>query len=222
MRQYRRSRFVCRWKSYADVRRKDLEFKTGVKVFLKVAPMKGSFLQTAVIVWLSEFICRISIKEERREIEIESFLQSFIDPKKNWFARQHMKVLTQRLHNYGLRFDLYDPYYDIDMKKALNRLPREVVDAGNQHLKRAMDLSMKHQYLPDDLQAMQTQFRSYLQDMLALVKKERAEREALGAVPIYRGSPNSLKTLTHKCITYPPVSGLNALSDHPSVGEMLY
>ncbi|XP_038891659.1 uncharacterized protein LOC120081053 [Benincasa hispida] len=30
-----------RQKSYADVRRKDLEFKTGVKVFLKVAPMKG-------------------------------------------------------------------------------------------------------------------------------------------------------------------------------------
>ncbi|XP_038887208.1 uncharacterized protein LOC120077398 [Benincasa hispida] len=30
-----------RQKSYADVRRKDLEFKTGVKVFLKVARMKG-------------------------------------------------------------------------------------------------------------------------------------------------------------------------------------
>ncbi|XP_038897787.1 cytochrome b-c1 complex subunit 7-2, mitochondrial [Benincasa hispida] len=116
-----------------------------------------------------------------------SFLQSFIDPKKNWFARQHMKALTQRLRNYGLRYDdLYDPYYDIDVKEALNRLPREVVDARNQRLKRAMDLSMKHQYLPDDLQAMQTPFRSYLQDMLELVKKERAEREALGALPLYQ------------------------------------
>ncbi|XP_038886616.1 cytochrome b-c1 complex subunit 7-2, mitochondrial-like isoform X2 [Benincasa hispida] len=91
-----------------------------------------------------------------------SFLQSFIDPKKNWFARQHMKALTQCLRNYRLRFDLYDPYYDIDVKEALNQLPREVVDAGNQHLKRAMDLSMKHRYLLDDLQAMQTQFKSYL------------------------------------------------------------
>ncbi|XP_038902376.1 cytochrome b-c1 complex subunit 7-like [Benincasa hispida] len=51
----------------------------------------------------------------------------------------------------GLQFDLYDSYYDIDVKEALNRLPKEVVDVGNQHLKRAMDLSMKHQYLPDDL-----------------------------------------------------------------------
>ncbi|XP_038885836.1 uncharacterized protein LOC120076131 [Benincasa hispida] len=30
-----------RQKSYADVRRKDLEFEVGGKVFLKVAPMKG-------------------------------------------------------------------------------------------------------------------------------------------------------------------------------------
>ncbi|XP_038896608.1 uncharacterized protein LOC120084867 [Benincasa hispida] len=30
-----------RQKSYADVRRKDLEFEASVKVFLKVAPMKG-------------------------------------------------------------------------------------------------------------------------------------------------------------------------------------
>nr|CAD1818424.1 unnamed protein product [Ananas comosus var. bracteatus] len=48
-----------------------------------------------------------------------------------------------------LRYDdLYDPYYDLDIKEALARLPREVVDARNQRLKRAMDLSMKHEYLP--------------------------------------------------------------------------
>lgn len=53
----------------------------------------------------------------------------------------------------GLRYDdLYDPYYDLDVKEALNRLPREIVDARNQRLKRAMDLSMKHEYLPEDLQ----------------------------------------------------------------------
>ncbi|KAI4376319.1 hypothetical protein MLD38_014097 [Melastoma candidum] len=116
-----------------------------------------------------------------------SFLQSFLDPKKNWFAAQHMKSLSSRLRKYGLRYDdLYDPYYDLDIKEALNRLPKEVVDARNQRLKRAMDLSMKHQYLPEDLQAMQTPFRSYLQDMLALVRRERAEREALGALPLYQ------------------------------------
>uniref|UniRef100_A0A2N9ISI5 Cytochrome b-c1 complex subunit 7 n=1 Tax=Fagus sylvatica TaxID=28930 RepID=A0A2N9ISI5_FAGSY len=116
-----------------------------------------------------------------------SFLQSFLDPKKNWFAAQHMKSISNRLRRYGLRYDdLYDPYYDLDVKEALNRLPREIIDARNQRLKRAMDLSMKHQYLPDNLQAMQTPFRSYLQHMLTLVKKEKAEREALGALPLYQ------------------------------------
>jgi len=41
---------------------------------------------------------------------------------------------------------------DLDIKEALNRLPREIVDARNQRLKRAIDLSMKHEYLPEDLQ----------------------------------------------------------------------
>ncbi|XP_021890859.1 cytochrome b-c1 complex subunit 7-2-like [Carica papaya] len=118
---------------------------------------------------------------------MSSFLRSFVDPKKNWFARQHMKTVSTRLRKYGLRYDdLYDPYYDLDVKEALNRLPREIVDARNQRLKRAIDLSMKHEYLHENLQAQQTPFRYYLQDMLALVKKEKAEREALGALPLYQ------------------------------------
>ncbi|XP_065850807.1 cytochrome b-c1 complex subunit 7-2, mitochondrial [Euphorbia lathyris] len=116
-----------------------------------------------------------------------SLLQSFLDPRKNWLAKMHMKAVSNRLRRYGLRYDdLFDPYYDIDIKEALNRLPREIVDARHQRIKRAMDLSMKHEYLPEDLQAMQTPFRSYLQDMLSLVKKENAEREALGALPLYQ------------------------------------
>uniref|UniRef100_A0A5B7AWH1 Cytochrome b-c1 complex subunit 7 n=1 Tax=Davidia involucrata TaxID=16924 RepID=A0A5B7AWH1_DAVIN len=116
-----------------------------------------------------------------------SFMKWLVDPKKNWLAAQHMKALSKRLRVYGLRYDdLYDPKYEVDVKEALNRLPREIVDARNQRLKRAIDLSMKHQYLPEDLQAMQTPFRSYLQDMLALVKSEREEREALGALPLYQ------------------------------------
>ncbi|KAM3376143.1 cytochrome b-c1 complex subunit 7-like isoform X1 [Capsicum galapagoense] len=73
----------------------------------------------------------------------------------------HMKTLSSHLHNYafyyafviqGLRYDdLYDPMYDLDVKEALNRLPREIVDAKNQYLLCAMDLFMKHLYLPEDL-----------------------------------------------------------------------
>ncbi|RAL38047.1 unnamed protein product [Cuscuta campestris] len=116
-----------------------------------------------------------------------SFARWIVDPKKNPLAAMHRKSLDSRLRKYGLRYDdLYDPMYDLDIKEAMNRLPREIVDARNQRLKRAMDLSMKHQYLPDDLQAMQTPFRSYLQEMLALVKRESAERQALGALPLYQ------------------------------------
>ncbi|CAL5440329.1 unnamed protein product [Camellia sinensis] len=116
-----------------------------------------------------------------------SLMKWLVDPKKNWLAAQHMKSISKRLRRYGLRYDdLFDPYYDLDVKEALNRLPREIVDARNQRLKRAMDLSMKHDYLPEHLQAMQTPYRSYLQDMLALVKRENAEREALGALPLYQ------------------------------------
>ncbi|CAM8960555.1 unnamed protein product [Rhodiola kirilowii] len=115
------------------------------------------------------------------------FMQWFMDPKKNFLAAMHNKALSNRLRKYGLRYDdLYDPMYDLDIREALSRLPRQVVDARNQRIKRAMDLSMKHQYLPEEMQAMQTPFRSYLQDMLTLVKRERAEREALGALPLYQ------------------------------------
>ncbi|GFP93750.1 cytochrome b-c1 complex subunit 7 [Phtheirospermum japonicum] len=76
-----------------------------------------------------------------------------VDPNRNPLAALHMKTITNRLKNYGLRYDdLYDPMYDLDVKEALNRLPREIVDARNQRLKRAIDLSMKHAYLPEDLQ----------------------------------------------------------------------
>ncbi|KAF5183965.1 Cytochrome b-c1 complex subunit [Thalictrum thalictroides] len=100
---------------------------------------------------------------------MSKLIEFLISPSRNPLAAMHKKSLMTRLKNYGLRYDdLYDPYYDVDIKEALSRLPREIVDARNQRLKRAMDLSMKHEYLSDDLQAKQTPFRSYLQEMLAL------------------------------------------------------
>ncbi|RYR26035.1 hypothetical protein Ahy_B02g060153 isoform B [Arachis hypogaea] len=41
---------------------------------------------------------------------------------------------------------------------TLNRLSKEVVDARHQCLKCAMDLSMKHEYLPEDLQVFSSFF----------------------------------------------------------------
>lgn len=49
-----------------------------------------------------------------------------------------------------------------DVAEALRRLPPEVVVARNQRLKRAMDLSMKHEKLPKELRDKQTPFEHYL------------------------------------------------------------
>jgi ubiquinol-cytochrome c reductase subunit 7 len=68
-----------------------------------------------------------------------------------------------------------------DTEEALRRLPQEEVDLRMQRLKRAMDLSMKHVYLPKDMQEKQTPFSFYLSPTLDEVKGERAERASLGA-----------------------------------------
>lgn len=52
-----------------------------------------------------------------------------------------------------------------------------------QRQKRALDLSMKHATLPKDLQDKQTPFEWYLQDALAQVRAEEAERFSVGAGP---------------------------------------
>ncbi|EEC83182.1 hypothetical protein OsI_28424 [Oryza sativa Indica Group] len=95
-----------------------------------------------------------------------------VNPRRNPLARLHMNVVASRLHKYGLRYDdLFDAYqyHGLDIKEALARLPREVVDAHNQRLKRTMDLSTKHQYLPTDEQAMQTTLRGYLSEKQSIV-----------------------------------------------------
>ncbi|KAF8708514.1 hypothetical protein HU200_029877 [Digitaria exilis] len=94
-----------------------------------------------------------------------------VNPRRNPLARLHMHAVSSRLRKYGnpgsdlasiphgssLRDFVLFLLVPLDLNggcvlEALGRLPREVVDARIQRLKRAMDLSMKHQYLPEDLQ----------------------------------------------------------------------
>ena len=49
------------------------------------------------------------------------------------------------------------------MDAALSRLPQEVVDARMQRLKRALDCSLKKDYLPKELQDKQTPFLNYME-----------------------------------------------------------
>jgi hypothetical protein len=52
------------------------------------------------------------------------------------------------------------------VEEALKRMPQDVVDARNQRLKRAQDISMKHTELPKDMQQLQTPLNFYLRDTL--------------------------------------------------------
>ncbi|PKI44383.1 hypothetical protein CRG98_035214 [Punica granatum] len=78
---------------------------------------------------------------------MSSLLQSFLDPKKNSSAAHHVKAaLSRRLRNCGYRCN------EVESKEVFNRLPRETVDAQNHGLKRAMDLSARPGFLPQNLQ----------------------------------------------------------------------
>jgi len=50
-----------------------------------------------------------------------------------------------------------------DTNEALNRLPPAEVDARNQRLRRAHDISLKKEYLPKEQQALQTPYLKYLE-----------------------------------------------------------
>jgi ubiquinol-cytochrome c reductase subunit 7 len=107
------------------------------------------------------------------------------EPLAAWMAPRYQAAVCKELKKYGLRYeDLYDPQFDLDVDEALRRLPQQVVDARNQRLKRAHDVSMKHSELPKELQKVQTPLAFYMSDALDLVKLEGEERAALGA-----GSP---------------------------------
>ncbi|XP_031388575.1 succinate dehydrogenase subunit 3-1, mitochondrial-like [Punica granatum] len=110
---------------------------------------------------------------------MSSLLQSFLDPKKNTSAAQHVKAaLSRRFRSYGVRCD------EVESKEVVNRLQRE--------------MASKSRYLPEPPQARQTPFGSSL---LAHVKKRA------GQIPVFHqarffssvaaeqmhGSPNDSK-----------------------------
>ena len=108
-------------------------------------------------------------------------LARVFEPVIAWMAPRYQAAVGKELKKYGLRYeDLFDPQLDLDVEESLRRLPQEVVDARNQRLKRAIDISMKHSELPKDMQEKQTPFSSYMADTLDLVRLEGKERAELG------------------------------------------
>lgn len=118
-------------------------------------------------------------------------LMRLLEPLAALVAPRYQAAVGAELKRYGLRYeDLYDPQLDLDVDEALRRLPASAVDARNQRLKRASDISMKHSELPAEMQAAQTPFAEYAEETLALVRAERAERAEIGTgLPYERHLP---------------------------------
>ena len=118
-------------------------------------------------------------------------LARVFEPVIAWMAPRYQAAVGKELKKYGLRYeDLFDPQLDLDVEESLRRLPQEVVDARNQRLKRAIDISMKHSELPKDMQEKQTPFSFYMADTLDLVRLEGKERAELGTgMPYERHIP---------------------------------
>ncbi|XP_029447612.1 cytochrome b-c1 complex subunit 7 isoform X2 [Rhinatrema bivittatum] len=68
-------------------------------------------------------------------------------------------------------------YENDDVKEAIRRLPEIVYDERNFRLKRALDLSLKHQILPKEQWTKYEEDVHYLEPYLKEVIHERKERE---------------------------------------------
>ena len=67
-----------------------------------------------------------------------------------------------------------------DVKLALSRLPKDVIAAREQRLKRAMVLSSQQRYLPEEVASKIDPFEKYLAPYIAAVEEEKKEENLLG------------------------------------------
>uniref|UniRef100_A0A8C6J927 Cytochrome b-c1 complex subunit 7 n=2 Tax=Melopsittacus undulatus TaxID=13146 RepID=A0A8C6J927_MELUD len=68
-------------------------------------------------------------------------------------------------------------YEDDDVKEAVRRLPEHLYNERMFRIKRALDLSLKHQILPKDQWVKYEEDHHYLEPYLKEVIRERLERE---------------------------------------------
>jgi len=66
-----------------------------------------------------------------------------------------------------------------DYQRALKYIAPEEFEARTRRIRRAMDMSAKHEYLPPHIQAVQTPGRLYLAEAMEEARKLREERERL-------------------------------------------
>ncbi len=94
--------------------------------------------------------------------------------------------VDKSLRKYGLRYTDCLIESNPDFATAVSRLPAPALQARNRRIFRALDMSCKHKYLPEDLQALQTPWED--DGLIALVHEARALREEKEAMQATDGS----------------------------------
>ena len=93
-------------------------------------------------------------------------------------ARWYQKEVTKQLSKYGLRYE--DMLVEsADVHRAHTFMSEEDRVGRDRRLKRAIDLNIKHIYLPQEIQALQDPLNFYLTEHVQEAKLLREERELL-------------------------------------------
>jgi ubiquinol-cytochrome c reductase subunit 7 len=91
--------------------------------------------------------------------------------------RMQRASIGKALSAYGLRVDdLLDPTFDKYTKEAIKLLPEREYVLRQRRIMRALDLSVKHEKLPVELQKIQDPFKPYLSPIIEKLKAQEYER----------------------------------------------
>mmetsp|Transcript_16255 Transcript_16255/g.28809 ORF Transcript_16255/g.28809 Transcript_16255/m.28809 type:complete len:104 (+) Transcript_16255:93-404(+) len=92
-------------------------------------------------------------------------------------AKLYQRSVHRSLREYGLRYEDVIVAENPDLQRALQYLPAEERELRNRRIRRAVDLSFKHEALPADVQAVQEPGKEYLAPLMKEFKAIREERE---------------------------------------------
>ncbi|KAH9262269.1 hypothetical protein BASA82_000680 [Batrachochytrium salamandrivorans] len=94
-------------------------------------------------------------------------------------AKLYQSAVYKELNKYGLRYEDLLITEHPDVQFALKYIPKEELTARNRRITRAIMLSTRHEYLPTEVQQLQTPGKWYMKDLMEEGRKLREERDKL-------------------------------------------
>ena len=94
-------------------------------------------------------------------------------------ATVYQASVHQSLKKYGLQYEDIIIAEHPDYQTALKYIPHDEYVGRQRRIRRAIDISLKHEYLPAEIQALQTPGKVYMAEEMEKARKRREEREWL-------------------------------------------